>query len=124
MNFEIFTTKKFENYRYQISKIRNKGDLSNLDNVLINKGEKAIDYNKKITRFYYILEFLFLIKKYKYLNNMKYVWGLSRIVSFSLIFNLINNLYLDKNLSKYLIMNKIEDSNLQEFQSFISHKNK
>jgi len=123
LKLELFSTKKFENYRYEISKIKNQGNLSNIDNLVLTKGEKAINYNKRITRIYYFLEFLFLVKKYKYLNNMKYVWMVSRIFIFSLMINAITNVYLDKNLSKYLILNKMEKSNINEFQTYISHKN-
>ncbi len=122
LNLAIFSTKKFENYRYEISKIKNQGNTTYIDNLLLKKGERAIDYNKNITRTYYLIEFLYFLKKYKYINNMKYVYLFIRLSIFSLLINAATNVYLDKNLSKYLILNKIEKNNINEFQSFISHK--
>jgi len=122
MNFKIFSTNNFENYRYELSKIKNQGKMSNIDKELLSKGEKAIDYNKKITRSYYFLEFLFLLKRYKHLNNLKYVWMLLRIFGFSLLINAVTNNYMNKHISEYLMKNMMEKNNLNDFQSFINHR--
>ena len=53
INFEIFTTKKIEYYRYEISKLKNKEKLSKIDIQILRNSENAISI-KTLTRGYCI----------------------------------------------------------------------
>lgn len=123
IDWDSFSTKKFENYRYEISKLKNQGNLNNIDSKILSKGEKYIDYHKQLTRLYYFLEFIYLIKKYRYLDNLKFAFAFFRMTFVTFSLNYVLNKYLDKNISKYLHMSKIEQNKMSQFESFISHKN-
>jgi hypothetical protein len=79
--------------------------------------------NKIITRGYYAFEiFLFLLRRKKLTSNKK-AFAIFRLMTFGFLVNFFTNIYLIKKVSKLLNMNKIELTNVEDFRSFITHKN-
>jgi hypothetical protein len=127
--FKYFTTKNIENYKYELSVLKNTNNINEKDKLMVIKVENVIKSGKYFSRGYFFIEFVYLVNlklirrnkfsmfkiAYSFLRT-NFVWYLS---------NILTNLYIEKSDIKKIIQkykNKIANFNL-EFEKFIEHKN-
>jgi hypothetical protein len=130
----IFSTKNAENFRYEISVLKN-SNLSKNDLDEIIKVEKLINYSKLLCRTYCIMEFgylLYFLKKTRGVESilskksnliLKMAFAYLRINLVWIIVNYSGNFYIENYTSTKRIINKhkIKNSSVQ-FKQFIEHK--
>jgi hypothetical protein len=132
---KYFTTKNIENTRYEISVLKNKG-VNLLEDKMVKNVENIIDYSKKFSRVYILLEILYL-----FTNEFKEVYRKNRtIIEFSssnmlrklafiylrvnvvwILTNFMTNLYIEKYSNIHKVIKK-HKSDKNDFSRYIENK--
>ena len=124
---KYFTTKNIENYKYELSVLKNKNVKNENEVKKIEFSENVIHYSKLFCRLYFSIEVLIITSKL--INTRKIIWTkfLNAYLRINLIWILSNlsvNYYLEnisgikKLLQKY---KNLENDNF-EFLQYIQHK--
>lgn len=137
------STMNIENYKYEISVLKNKNLKDDKEQRNVTLSEQVIKFSKYFCRLYVAFEVFNLIYKYTRTNNKEYDFKM-RKVAFAyirinilwLLANIATNIYLQKYSNLDKIIKKYKDSgdtgkgnfsgdmkNKFEFSQYIQHKN-
>jgi hypothetical protein len=137
------STMNIENYKYEISVLKNKSLKDDKEKSYVSQAEQVIKFSKYFCRVYVTLEVLNLIYKYTRRNNKEYAFKMRKVafayIRINIIWLLANigtNVYLQKYSNLDKIIKKYKDSgdkvngdsskdlkNKFEFSQYIQHKN-
>jgi hypothetical protein len=122
--YKYLTTKNIENYKYSISVLKNKQELSVKDKEQIFNAEIFMNYSKYISRAYFggeLIRFLYKCtqKKINKLTIFAFLFLRVNIVWFSS--NILTNLYLENKFKKLIQKHNVNKSE-HNFKKFIEHK--
>lgn len=126
--FKYLTTKNIENYRYDISILKNRKDIDSKDETRLLKAEKIIEYSKYICRVYLSLECLnfiyraFILKSNKNRNSLSFVYIFIRVNIIWLISNIYTSCYLDKNIPALIKKYNHDLESDKTFKKYITNK--
>lgn len=120
---KYLSTKNIENFKYDISTLKNEKDILKKEKDKLKEAEKIIETGKNLSRLYFALEIIFYIKniisRSRVLGRFPYVF--IRVNLFWLLSNFLVNAYLDKRIKPIIEKNK-KLHNDSDFKKFISHK--
>lgn len=122
--YKYLTTKNIENYRYDISVLKNKHDMDNREKTKLETAEKVILWSKYITRAYFLAEVIRGINKGRNQTNKKIIllsFAILRLNFVWLITNMCTNLYLEKEVKSIVQRNQTKRQDL-DFKKYIEHK--
>ncbi len=125
------STMNIENYKYEISVLKNKNLKEEKERKNVEMAEKVISFSKNSSRLYCLLEIMNLIYKSTFGKSFKIrkvAFAYIRINIIWMLSNISTNIYLqkysslDKTILKYKNDNKNESTKF-EFSQYIQHKN-
>jgi len=112
-----FTTKNIENYKYELSVLKNNKLITDKDKNIIFKCENSILIGKYFSRSYITMEIILLTMNYKI---RKMALAFLRINCVWITSNIITNYYLqNSNLKRIISKYKTENFN---FNKYIEHR--
>ncbi len=123
--FKYLTTKNIENYKYEISVLKNSKVSSNKDQKCISNAESAIHKGKYLTRIYIGIEIAFLfygiLRKKKSIKK-EIALSFLRLNMAWVASNIFTNYYLENSDIRNIIAKHKINKDEFNFGKFIEHK--